>query len=197
MSVSPQLQPQPPSRTPMQRARRSNRMWSIVLVGLFLTLIGLIIFMLIPKQDSSEPEMPEPEMPAPATYAPAPPATYAPAPPATYAPAPPATYAPAPPATYAPSAPMDPYSSLGCYHDTDDRALRNTAPTEDHTIESCYNYAKSNNSKIFGMQYGNQCWIDSDPNRDYAMHGVATCITRSGFPTGSGSDFLNEIYQIN
>jgi hypothetical protein len=92
---------------------------------------------------------------------------------------------------------MNPYSSLGCYKDTGNRALRIMAPTDVHTIDSCYNYAKLNNNSIFGMQNGKECWLDSDPNRDYKMHGVATCNTKSGFPTGSGDAWLNEIYQIN
>jgi hypothetical protein len=96
------------------------------------------------------------------------------------------------------AAPSTPYDSLGCYTDTNTiRALRDMAPTEDHTIETCSKYATLNNSKIFGMQHGNQCWIDSDPSRDYKMHGSATCTTRDAFPIGSGDAWLNEIYRIN
>jgi hypothetical protein len=90
-----------------------------------------------------------------------------------------------------------PYSSLGCYNDiNDNRALRNRVSGA-HTIESCAEYAKTKNSKIFGMQYGNVCLIDSDPTRDYKMHGAVACSTRSSYPTGSGDSFLNEIYQLN
>jgi hypothetical protein len=90
----------------------------------------------------------------------------------------------------------EPYSSLGCYTDTLTRALSTKVPGE-QTINSCAQYAKTNNHKIFGMQYGNECWVDSDPNKDYKMYGKAQCATRTGYPTGSGDAFLNEIYQVN
>jgi hypothetical protein len=91
---------------------------------------------------------------------------------------------------------LPPYSSLGCYADGTPRALRSRYYSA-NTIEKCAAKARSLGSKIFGMQYGDECWIDSDPNRDYAMHGKRDCAPRVGFPVGQGGASINNIYKIN
>ena len=65
------------------------------------------------------------------------------------------------------------------------------------SIEQCYQNAQNNNSKTFAMQYGDQCFIDSDPARDYKMYGSTPCAPRDGFPKGSGGAYINHMYQVS
>jgi hypothetical protein len=89
-----------------------------------------------------------------------------------------------------------PYESVGCYKDKEDRALRIRLPGQS-TIDSCAQYAKANNHKTFAMQAGSVCFVDTNPNRDYAMYGNVECSTRPNYPTGSGDGWLNEVYKWN
>jgi hypothetical protein len=62
------------------------------------------------------------------------------------------------------------YTDLGCWKDTSDRALSKYLGNG-HSVESCYQAAKTNGSDTFGLQYYGQCWAKQN-NDDYAKHGA-------------------------
>ena len=89
-----------------------------------------------------------------------------------------------------------PYTSLGCYVDKEDRALRTTYQ-DITTILGCRQKAHSLGAKVFGVQDGGQCWIDSDVERDYAQYGKTTCVPIEGAAAGTGGPWINHMYQVN
>jgi hypothetical protein len=88
------------------------------------------------------------------------------------------------------------YQNLGCFKDDNTyRALRkNVIGVTD--IEGCASAAKSEGKTLFAIQYGNECWIDTE-DKDYTTYGPGDCATRPGFPAGTGNSGILNVYKWN
>jgi hypothetical protein len=70
------------------------------------------------------------------------------------------------------------YRYIGCYNDTGNRALPNYSPldTSGNNADKCYDIAKANSSRYFGLQYGSECWYSIGDNNGssnpYWKHGA-------------------------
>ena len=99
--------------------------------------------------------------------------------------------------------PIDPYTYIGCYKDTDKRALSDYFGGL-KTVSDCYNAAKAKGHKFFGLQFGDQCYGGSS---GYDVHGKAddsNCMFKYGGAAESpfasvecGSAWHNAVYKIN
>jgi hypothetical protein len=81
-----------------------------------------------------------------------------------------------------------PYTDLGCWGDSWDRAL-NSPSMRGNTVDSCYNVAKKQNMKYFSVQDGNECYIG---NSGYDKYGK-----RDGSCPPTGGAWLAHVYQVN
>ena len=88
------------------------------------------------------------------------------------------------------SNPQAPYSDLGCWKDTGNRAL-STYTGNVSNVAQCAEKAKANGATVFGLQYYGQCWLPRGDD-NYQKHGRAT-----GPCTDLGTAWTNHVYQIN
>ena len=75
---------------------------------------------------------------------------------------------------------------IGCYKDSTtgmNRALPNSNPNKVTSIIDCQNIALSNNSSIFGLQDGGQCWYGSSLNSAQQYGPTSGCAELGGFNT--------------
>ncbi|XP_066297373.1 uncharacterized protein [Branchiostoma lanceolatum] len=114
-----------------------------------------------------------------------------------------------PPTTLSPSTATTPahehesrgYTSLGCWKDTNDRALtmlEGSDPRLDgkygerqNAIDKCYQVALSRGFTVFAVQHSGQCFGSADANT-YNKHGPSTGCAADG----EGGRSANEVYQI-
>ena len=93
------------------------------------------------------------------------------------------------------------YTSLGCWHDTGDRAVPQIDGSDSRiqgnyqqradAINACYNVAKERGMKIFAVQDGGWCAADNNLNA-YTKYGAdGNC------HNGKGGPWANDVYQIN
>ena len=93
------------------------------------------------------------------------------------------------------------YTSLGCWTDTDTRAITTLEgmdprldgeyKTRTDPINKCFEVAKDLGFPAFGIQNGGWCCGAVDALKTYTMYGAATnCID------GEGGDWANDIYKI-
>lgn len=82
-----------------------------------------------------------------------------------------------------------PYGDLGCWNDSGNRAIGNGSYTDEGSVENCYIKAKAANVKVFGVQYGGQCFLGTPGNDNYTKYGKAA-------PCGPlGGTWVNHVYE--
>ena len=81
-------------------------------------------------------------------------------------------------------------TDLGCWNDTNSRALSGPPGQYGYTVQTCKEFALSHGSSTFGVQNGGQCFIEN-PGDDYKKHGKYTgpCAERGGV-------WVNHVYQV-
>jgi hypothetical protein len=85
--------------------------------------------------------------------------------------------------------------SLGCYNEPSTGRIFKTHVPGDYTIKTCNAYAKDNKHDIFGLQYGNECWVDSNTKK-YNTYTPANCANnRLGYNVGTGGNRIVNIYK--
>jgi hypothetical protein len=85
-------------------------------------------------------------------------------------------------------------NSLGCYEETyGDRIFSNHIPGS-HTVKSCNAYAKKNNHDVFGIQYGDECWMGSKAKKYDKFPNLSCPTPRVGYPYGTGGSFISNVY---
>ena len=96
-----------------------------------------------------------------------------------------------------------PYKHIGCYKDTDARAmvllegrndelLGSNYKEREGAIDKCYQVAKSQGFGIFGLQHGGECWGSSVLDNAYGKYG-----TSADCKDGKGGIWANDVYQVN
>ena len=95
--------------------------------------------------------------------------------------------------------PCVPYTYMGCYADSPNRAV----PTQlsDNTVTGCYNAALSANDTYFAMQAPGsstaQCFVGGT-NTNYATSGTSNaCTQKDGSGNPLGNYWVNAVYKIN
>ena len=91
-----------------------------------------------------------------------------------------------------------PYTSLGCWKDRGDRAIKGSGVRIGTrgaygAVKACYERAKKLRNKIFAVQDGNQCFAESKTaGATYKKYGKASNCAESG----TGGPWANSVYQI-
>jgi hypothetical protein len=78
------------------------------------------------------------------------------------------------------------YNYLGCYNDTGNRAIPNYVGNVNNK-EECQDYAISNNSALYGVQYYGQCFIGNDISKATQYGATSNC-------PDMGGGWTNQIY---
>ncbi len=84
-----------------------------------------------------------------------------------------------------------PYTDLGCWKDTGDRALTGPPQQYGHTVDSCGALAKARGSSTFALQHNGWC-VTSKPGDNYKKYGSAP----GACPT-LGGGWVNHVYSVN
>ncbi|XP_078580556.1 uncharacterized protein LOC144864360 isoform X11 [Branchiostoma floridae x Branchiostoma japonicum] len=94
------------------------------------------------------------------------------------------------------------YISLGCWKDTNDRAIAELEKTDErldgtyaarkHAIEKCYQVAKSRGFSVFAVQHGGQCFGSATGFSTYKKYGSSSGCGKDG----EGGAHANEVYLI-
>ena len=83
------------------------------------------------------------------------------------------------------------YSHVGCYKDRIIRALPVKLGNYG-SVQECFNVAKGRGYRMFGVQYGSECWSAPNAESRYKIYGAA-----SGCSNGKGGTWMQDIYRIN
>ncbi len=98
------------------------------------------------------------------------------------------------------------YTYMGCYNDDWDRALPLYMSGQATSVDSCFELAKKNDVKYFGLQWNSECW---GGNSGYDKHGRKTedkckyeCTGKGGQGkmldrVNCGSGWANAVYRRN
>ncbi|XP_019630028.1 PREDICTED: uncharacterized protein LOC109474217 [Branchiostoma belcheri] len=94
------------------------------------------------------------------------------------------------------------YTSLGCWRDSDTRAIPILEGTDSlldgdyqsrhHAIQKCYQVALSRGFPMFSVQDGGQCFGSADGLNTYNRYGPTTTCAEDG----EGGAWGNEVYKI-
>ncbi|XP_019646607.1 PREDICTED: uncharacterized protein LOC109487084 isoform X2 [Branchiostoma belcheri] len=94
------------------------------------------------------------------------------------------------------------YRSLGCWADTDDRAIRTLEGTDprldggyqqrNDSVEKCYQVALSRGFAVFAVQNGGWCAGSDTARQGYSKYGPSTACGRDG----EGGPWANQVYEI-
>lgn len=87
--------------------------------------------------------------------------------------------------------PATPYSDLGCWKDTGNRALTGPPQQYGHTVNTCGALAKARGSTTFALQHGGWC-VTSNLDDNYKKYGSAP----GACPT-LGGGWVNHVYKVN
>ena len=83
------------------------------------------------------------------------------------------------------------YQHIGCYNDTDVRALSINLSWNVASVEECYQLAKERGFLYFGTQFGKECWSSADAANRYNVYG-----TKANCEGGMGGYWSNDVYVI-
>ncbi|KAI8522215.1 hypothetical protein Bbelb_019690 [Branchiostoma belcheri] len=94
------------------------------------------------------------------------------------------------------------YTSLGCWRDTNTRAIPTLEGTDSlldgdpqsrqHAIQKCYQVALSRDFTVFAVQYGGECFGSANGINTYNRYGPTTTCAEDG----KGGAWGNEVYKI-
>ena len=92
-----------------------------------------------------------------------------------------------------------PYTSLGCYKDKNDRAFKGgnvrlgSRGGDPDPVTACYERAKELGNKFFAVQHGTACFANSNTaDLTYNRYGAASNCAEDG----TGGEWANSVYRI-